>query len=363
MTPRRVAGDAIAPRPVSLSEGTYDISAPIRGREVVLTSCPDLASYWREIGLGHPRPVGSNQLDGDFLRRHAGELARLLGADLEPLRRADERGRRSSTPPRGGRHPVLELIDLLVTSAEALDAHIDGDSLTLDGDRIVEAIALTNMYSRWANHPFIGQLAMIKNRTDVHHNLTVLVVGANLAEHGNAVGLVDGRGGDGRRADLFVQTAILTQVMVEVKAPEKLRYRHGDPVSPELATAEVGQLYRDAGSARRGQLTAGSGGILAIGAFGITPSDTDTLERAARDILDRCDRTHVMAIVVCSSSFVAGVAQDRLDRPVSSFRPAFDVRVCEHPGYEGPVRMSTAPWSQAQSVISGEGQVVTRPRS
>ena len=337
-SPAREAGQPIAGIPVRLV-GTFRLSGAIDLTEkpYMVVGNTALAGYAREVGRYVPdlydpglTPVLTT-IDGASVTRLADRLQELLGSRYGRLRRADERGRQSHTPPRA-RHRLVELVQYLRDLASSLD---DGDRsgpAEVDGDLLAEAIMLMSVSERWQHHPaWPGLRASLVSESEAPHTMMLLTIASYLADADNGIGIHIETGEQGvATADLWIEPDLSQRVDLEIKTPVVLR-------SPSMqldrsrSTTVLQRVIKK--SARQRSNTQSN--LLVVGGYHLGNS-YDPLIAAARELLAKQRRRWPgLAGVIISDWTYEATTTDA----ATTFRPIMRANVALHPGYGGDIRI------------------------
>jgi hypothetical protein len=283
-------------------------------------------------------------VDANGLRDLATELADLLGDRYAALAASHAKGKTSKTPP-AEYHPFLDLIDFANELAAELDA--DGDPTkvsSVNGDALAELIGNIINFRRWKNHPaFPSIVASLTSVTEVRHTTMLLGIASYLVDSGNSVELVTPDGQTGRIADIALHTSVSRVVDIELKTPQFLRAPDNQPLDLAVVTKEVEKLVDKAAKTNGGQLDPSrGGGIVAIGAYMLSPASTKVLKQAARDVLDKqfkqARKPHVMGVFVSVHGWSAPVGVVKAGQPFG-FSPHWENELIQHEGYAGNVEI------------------------
>lgn len=282
--------------------------------------------YEREVGIGVDGVrlvLGGNHVNPRAMRRAARYLRRLLGGAYPKLAASYERGIASPTPPPDP-HRIVSLERSLREAADSLEE--TGElALTIE---VSEAIALAGLFRRWENHPAVAPMQTSLVGTDaVYHALATLVTASYLADAGNGVSLRDDVGSHSRVADLWGRPTVTEDFEVEVKSPRALRVDIAESHATDDAAIDIAirRAFKAAASSRRGQLSQGATGVLALGCFYLSGDALQHVHQVAGEVLHGgTGKPHVAAIAIAAFAM-----------PRSSVTPAMTVNLVPHTRYEG----------------------------
>ncbi len=352
-SPSRRPGEPLAGRPILVPPGQYRLDsvldvvrkpAMLVGRQALDGYLAETSAPARSLSTPTSAPL---EISTGFLRDLVARAVHLLGERYDRLRASDARGQSSPTPP-ARRNRLIELISYAEEAAHALEMQTPDKTVALDANKLSELYAIVDQFERWRNHPAWPQLVVgLANETEVQHSFILLVIASYLRDAGNGVGLVFEEA-SGRIPDLWIEPSLVERLDIEVKTPVAPRGPRKLALSPGKAEDVITRQVKKAASARSGQLDPNFSGILAIGAFHLTPSELEELISAAQRVLEgqQSRKPHLAGIIVSAFGYTLDTLGDVQGAPRIQFAPSLRTRVVRHPGYRGDLAIEEgrSPW-------------------
>lgn len=342
----REPGQPIAGRPVYMPPGgTYLIEGvlDVVDKPVMMVGHDALVGYARETGryipdIYDPRlSPALTSLEPTSLLAMEVKLQRLLGDEYERLEQADARGRLSRTPP-ASRHRLIELIDFVRTTANALRSRESSAHIDLDGDLLAEAVTVLAAASRWGKHSAWPALqAALASDAEAPHTVMLLTVASYLVDADNGVGLhVNTSRQHVSTADMWIEPSLDQRVDVEVKTPIGLR-RPRSPVSEPKAVRILEKALKKSSRQRRNTRT----NLLILGGYHMGASYGVIASTAkAMLALERKRWKSLAGIVVADCTYEMSASKDGQS---TGFTPVARIDIARHPGYHGDLSIISDP--------------------
>jgi hypothetical protein len=269
-------------------------------------------------------------------------LRHLLGEAYDEMMSFHTRRANRGTPPKSS-HRMCVLAANLSSFAESHRRQGEGRHPVASREIVEDFTELTvfnNILARWRHNPaWTGILSALKSPDNFLHDVGTLLVAAVLADCGNCVSLyVETREGV-RAGDIRVALSTDDHAVVEVKAPNQLRYRR-EPLDRTLARKAVHRCLGSAGTGSSGQLNPDRNGILAIACFRLSSADWEMLAKTADQMLTepRHSRRHIAGVVLTNVDTEVKVYTD-CGKPRSALDSSIRHEIVKNPLYHGDMNI------------------------
>ena len=299
-----------------------------------------LVGYAQETGRAIPdiyQPeMGPNitDLEGQSLLRLADQLRAMLGDNYQKLREADNRGRRSPTPP-PRRQRLIELIEFVEqASIQLSDSGRYMREVALSGDLLAESITAANVADRWHRHPAWPALrTTFASSTEAEHTIMLLAVASYLVDANNGVGLhVHGERTGAKVADIWLEPDLNETVDLELKTPLAIR-APSSPLNPDSARKLVERALKKSSRQRANTRTS----LLALGGYHLGESFPQLHLAATRLLNEQRQRWRGLAgVLVVDCTYQSGQSGSG----PTNFTPILRVEFVAHPGYGGGITVA-----------------------